>query len=244
VDTISIIFGDPQEIFFDGAENGMIEWSDNDSWGTVFDANEGLSSITDSPVGNYVGDWGSSETQLNTIINFSGIYYPFITFDAKWNIEQSYDFVQFQVSNDGINWIPLSGDYTSVGSGSGVQITGEPIYDGLQETWINETIDLSTYSNATQAWFRFVLKSDGAVEEDGFYFDNFYIHGYSRFMKGDINQDNSINIYDLVMLVDFVLLENSLPDYILPIADINFDNNINSDDIIALIIMLMSSNSY
>ena len=50
----------------------------------------------------------------------------------------------------------------------------------------------------------FSLKSDGAVEEDGFYFDNFFIHGYSRFMKGDINQDNSINIYDLVMLIEFI----------------------------------------
>ena len=244
MDTISIIFGDPEEIFFEGAENGMIEWSDDDNWGTIFDATEGLSSITDSPVGNYIGDWGTSETQLSRIINFSGIFYPYITFDAKWNIEESYDYVQFQASNDGINWTPLSGYYTSTGSGSGVQITGDPIYDGLQEDWINETIDLSFYTNTPQTWFRFVLKSDGAVEEDGFYFDNFYIHGYSRFMKGDINQDNSINIYDLVMLVDFVHLENTLPDYIFPLADIDFDNNINSDDIIALINMIMNSYSY
>ena len=147
-----------------------------DSWGTIFDASEGLSSITDSPVGNYIGDWGTSKTQLSRIINFSGIFYPFITFDAKWDIEQSYDFVQFQASTDGVNWTPLSGNYTSIGSGSGVQTTGEPMYDGLQEDWINETIDLSFYTNKPQVWFRFTLKSDGAVEEDGFYFDNFYIH--------------------------------------------------------------------
>ena len=241
LDTVSIIFGDHEEIFYDGAENGMIEWSEDDNWGTIFDASEGLSSITDSPVGNYIGDWGTSKTQLSRIINFSGIFYPFITFDAKWNIEQSYDFVQFQASTDGVNWTPLSGNYTSIGSGSGVQTTGEPMYDGLQEDWINETIDLSFYTNKPQVWFRFTLKSDGAVEEDGFYFDNFYIHGYSRFIRGDINQDNSINIYDLIMLIEFIILGNTLPDQIFPLADINFDNIINSDDIVSLIYLIMNS---
>ncbi|MEE3195831.1 MAG: M14 family zinc carboxypeptidase [Candidatus Neomarinimicrobiota bacterium] len=241
LDTVSIIFGDHEEIFYDGAENGMIEWSEDDNWGTIFDASEGLSSITDSPVGNYIGDWGTSKTQLSRIINFSGIFYPFITFDAKWDIEQSYDFVQFQASTDGVNWAPLSGNYTSIGSGSGVQTTGEPMYDGLQEDWINETIDLSFYTNKPQVWFRFTLKSDGAVEEDGFYFDNFYIHGYSRFIKGDINQDNSINIYDLIMLIEFIILGNTLPDQIFPLADINFDNIINSDDIVSLIYLIMNS---
>jgi len=241
LDTVSIIFGDHEEIFFDGAENGMIGWSEDDDWGTIFDASEGLSSITDSPVGNYIGDWGTSKTQLSRIINFSGIFYPFITFDAKWDIEQSYDFVQLQASTDGINWTPLSGNYTSIGSGSGVQTIGEPIYDGLQEDWINETIDLSFYTNKPQVWFRFALKSDGAVEEDGFYFDNFYIHGYSRFIKGDINQDNSINIYDLIMLIEFIILGNTMPDQIFPLADINFDNNINSDDIVYLIYLIMNS---
>ncbi|SVC87176.1 uncharacterized protein METZ01_LOCUS340030, partial [marine metagenome] len=241
LDTVSIIFGDHEEIFYDGAENGMIEWSEDDNWGTIFDASEGLSSITDSPVGNYIGDWGTSKTQLSRIINFSGIFYPFITFDAKWDIEQSYDFVQFQASTDGVNWTPLTGNYTSIGSGSGVQTTGEPIYDGLQEDWINETIDLSFYTNKPRVWFRFALKSDGAIEEDGFYFDNFYIHGYSRFMKGDINQDNSINIYDLIMLIEFVILGNTLPDHIFPLADINFDNSINSDDIVSLLYLIMNS---
>ena len=241
VDTVSMIFGDHQEIFFDGAENGMTEWSDDDNWGTIFDASEGLSSITDSPVGNYIGDWGSSTTQLSRIINFSGIFYPFVTFDAKWNIEKRYDFVQFQASTDGVNWTALSGNFTSIGSGSGVQTTGDPVYDGIQEDWINEVIDLSFYTDKPQVWLRFLLKSDGAVEEDGFYFDNFFIHGYSRLMKGDINQDNSINIYDLVMLIEFIFSGNTVPDNLFHISDINYDNHINSDDIVSLIYLIVNT---
>ena len=65
-------------MFFDGAENGMIDWSEEDNWGTIFDASEGLFSITDSPVGNYIGDWGTSKTELTRIINFSGISSPFV----------------------------------------------------------------------------------------------------------------------------------------------------------------------
>ena len=241
IDTVSITFGDHTEMFFDGAENGMIDWSEEDNWGTIFDASEGLFSITDSPVGNYIGDWGTSKTELTRIINFSGISSPFVTFDAKWNIEQSYDFVQLQASIDQINWRPLSGNFTSIGSGNGVQITGEPLYNGLQEEWINESIDLSFYGNRSQVWLRFILKSDGAVEEDGFYFDNFSIHGYSRFMKGDINQDNYIDIYDLIMLIDLMVSGNVVPDNLFPLADINFDNSINTDDVISLIYLIINS---
>ena len=240
-DTVSIIFGDPVEIFFDDAEYGMTDWSEDDNWGTIFDASEGLSSITDSPVGNYIGDWGTSKSQLTRTINFSGISYPFLTFDTKWNIEQTYDFVQIQASIDEINWEPLSGNYTSIGSGSGVQTTGEPLYDGFQDDWVNESIDLSFYANKSQVWIRFLLKSDGAVEEDGFYFDNFSINGYSRFMKGDINRDNYLNIYDLVMLIELAVLDITLPDDLFPLADINIDNNIDYDDIISLIYLIMNT---
>ena len=106
---------------------------------------------------------------------------------------------------------------------------------------INESIDLSFYGNRSQVWLRFILKSDGAVEEDGFYFDNFSIHGYSRFMKGDINQDNYIDIYDLIMLIDLMVSGNVVPDNLFPLADINFDNSINTDDVISLIYLIINS---
>ena len=106
---------------------------------------------------------------------------------------------------------------------------------------MNESIDLSFYANKSQVWIRFLLKSDGAVEEDGFYFDNFSINGYSRFMIGDINRDNYLNIYDLVMLIELAVLDITLPDDLFPLADINIDNNIDYDDIISLIYLIMNT---
>ena len=60
-------------------------------------------------------------------------------------------------------------------------------------------------------------------------------------MKGDINQDNSINIYDLVMLIEFIFSGNTVPDNLFHISDINYDNHINSDDIVSLIYLIVNT---
>ncbi|GIS71342.1 MAG: hypothetical protein CM1200mP10_09190 [Candidatus Neomarinimicrobiota bacterium] len=39
----------------------------------------------------------------------------------------------------------------------------------------NEFIDLSAYAYEPEVSVRFILKSDGSVEEDGFYFDDINI---------------------------------------------------------------------
>ena len=50
------------------------------------DAVEGMYSITDSPIGDYVGDWGTSITQFINPLSFAGVVYPYVTFTSKWNI--------------------------------------------------------------------------------------------------------------------------------------------------------------
>ena len=175
LDSVIVIFGTPDLIFQDGGENGMTFWSTDDNWGTTLDAAEGMYSITDSPIGEYIGGWGTSITQLINSLSFVGVAYPNVAFKSKWSIEANYDFVQFQVSTDGISWTSLSGNYTVIGSGQGGQINGEPGYDGYQVEWVNEFIDLSAYDYEPEVSVRFILKSDGSVEEDGFYFDDINI---------------------------------------------------------------------
>ena len=70
-------------------------------------------------------------------LSFAGVVYPYVTFESKWSIEKNYDFVQFQISTDGISWHPLSGDYTTIGSGQTAQPSSEPGYDGYQEDWVS-----------------------------------------------------------------------------------------------------------
>jgi hypothetical protein len=239
LDSVSVIFGTPEVIFQDGGENGMTFWTDDDEWGTVQDAAEGMYSITDSPIGDYVGDWGTSITQFINPLSFAGVVYPYVTFTSKWDIEANHDFVQFQISTDGISWHPLSGDYTTIGSGQTTQPSCEPGYDGYQEDWVNEFIDLAIFAHEPEVNIRFILSSDGSVEEDGFYFDDFSINGYQRFLKGDLYQDQILNVYDLLVLIEYTIFNNTIPANLIPIGDMNADGFVNADDIGSLIALIM-----
>ena len=239
LDSVSVIFGTPEVIFQDGGENGMTFWTDDDEWGTVQDAVEGMYSITDSPIGDYVGDWGTSITQFINPLSFAGVVYPYVTFASKWSIEKNYDFVQFQISTDGISWHPLSGDYTTIGSGQTAQPSSEPGYDGYQEDWVNEFIDLAIFAHEPEVNIRFILSSDGSVEEDGFYFDDFSINGYQRFLKGDLYQDQILNVYDLLVLIEYTIFNNTIPANLIPFGDMNADGSVNIDDIGPLISLIM-----
>jgi len=239
LDSVLVIFGTPEVIFQDGGENGMTFWTDDDNWGIVQDAVEGMYSITDSPSGEYIGDWGTSITQLINSLSFVGVAHPHVTFKSKWDIEANHDFVQFQESTDGISWHSLSGNYTTTGNGQGVQTSGEPGYDGYQDEWVNEFIDLPAYVHEPEVSVRFILRSDGSVEEDGFYFDDFTISGYQRFLKGDLYQDQILNVYDLLVLIEYAIFNNTISANLIPIADMNADGFVNADDIGLLIALIM-----
>ena len=239
LDSVSVIFGTPEVIFQDGGENGMTFWTDDDEWGTVQDAVEGMYSITDSPIGDYVGNWGTSITQFINPLSFAGVVYPYVNFTSKWSIEKNNDFVQFQISTDGISWHPLSGDYTTIGSGQTAQPSSEPGYDSYQEDWVNEFIDLAIFAHEPEVNIRFILRSDGSVEEDGFYFDDFSINGYHRFLKGDLHQDQILNVYDLLVLIEYTIFNNTIPANLIPIGDMNADGFVNADDIGSLIALIM-----
>ena len=140
LDTIRYIVGDSETIFFDTFEDGMSQWS-SDSWGITSEGVGDNSGITDSPDGNYAP---SAEHILTLAqeVDFTNLTHPFISFDAKWEIEDNWDFVRFQaLTSDG--WISLAGNYTVIGNGQMAQPAGEAGYDGEQSNWISETIDLS-----------------------------------------------------------------------------------------------------
>ena len=129
-------------------------------------------SITDSQGGNYLENTNSSITLTNGI-DLSGLNNPQLSFWAKWNIENNWDYVQFLIStNNGSTWIPVQTSHTNAGTGS-FQPNGEPLYDG-SSNWVEETLDLSSYVGQTVK-FRFELHSDVSVNEDGYYFDDFKI---------------------------------------------------------------------
>ena len=165
---VSKIYGSTTEVF-DTNGNNLADF-ESTSWGTT---NASFvspsSSITDSPSGNY-NDNTNNTIELSQPIDLTIAITATVSYYARWNIEDTWDYVQFEISKDnGATWEPQCGNFTT--SGTNIQPLGEPLYDGVQDDWVLEEINLSDYIGETIK-ARFRLVTDSAVTRDGFYFDD------------------------------------------------------------------------
>ena len=182
VDTLSFITGTPIMIFADSTNDPTLLWNITATpsipkWeSTTLAFHSSPTSFTDSKTGEYANTATVTMT-LKDAIDLSANAHPRLNFWTKYDIESNYDYGQVEVStNNGSSWVPLNGLYTTPGSGS-FQPTGEPLYDGIQSTWVNEIMGLSNY-NSNQVKLKFELRTDGSVTEDGWFVDDIGIVVY------------------------------------------------------------------
>jgi len=196
----SKVYGTPQIIFSDVA-NSTSNYN-NTSWQTTTsDYHSAPSAITDSKYGDYQNNINHTIELANTI-DLANVQIAKLSFFTKWNIESGWDYVQFEISTDnGVHWIPQCGKFTHSGN-TQQGINGEPMYDGNQNTWVKEEIDLSDYLGENIK-FRFQIVSDNYTTEDGFYFDDFEVKV--------INNNNSAALAD-DELVNFNIYPNPFND--------------------------------
>ncbi len=179
------------EIFMNDACEDMTNWNSS-AWNTTnSDYHSENNSITDSPSGDYQS--GQTNTITSNSMNLSNVENAILSFWAKWEIEAGWDYVQVSVSDDGgISWNPLTTENTITGNG-GVQPYNEPVFDGTQKDWINQTADISDYiSNNIK--IKFELGSDEYVEYDGFYFDDIQIMASTDDIAPEIISQNAVNV--------------------------------------------------
>jgi hypothetical protein len=164
-DTLEYTYGNFSVLFSD-AGNNTTAWTGN--WtSTTNDFVSPPSSITDSPFGLYAPN-SNSIFQLTSPLNLSNAVRAQLEFQARWELETDYDFVQVEASSDnGLNWTALCGRYTR---DPVLHATTGPLYDGFSP-WVAELIQLTDYIGQN-ILIRFRLGSDGAVEQDGYYFDD------------------------------------------------------------------------
>lgn len=135
------------------------------------------SSITDSPDGNYANNSLSFLT-MEEEVDLGTAEAAFLSFWARWDIENDYDYTQIQISVNGGPYVPMCGNFTNEGVSAQDGAEGEPLYDDVQLEWVQEKIDLSEYLTAGEQHsirLRWLLYSDGGVRADGFYFDDMEI---------------------------------------------------------------------
>ena len=212
---INKIYGQADTIFED--ESNMIQdYWDSDSWNLTYeDYFSANTSITDSPYFNYSNNEYSVIEVLNPI-DLSNTSYAELSFNAKWHTESGYDYVQIEIStDDGQTWIPQCGKYTKIGSQTHEDAENEPLYDGLQGSWVNEIISLTDYLE-NEIKIRFKLVSDNSQRRDGFYFDDVKVN--------IISSNLSINTQNLL---PFKLYPNPAKDKVVIKSDlINYNLSI------------------
>lgn len=151
------------------------DWTDATEWVgewslTTESFTSAPTSMTDSPGSEYGAD------QISTLFLGDPIQLPAgasgarLRFMAKWALEKAFDYVQVQsVSTATGEYMALCGRYTNPGQQA--QAFDEPLWDGIQDTWVEEEVDLSPVGNVP-FFLQFVLVSDGFLQLDGFYLDD------------------------------------------------------------------------
>ncbi len=170
-DTIRKIYDTQQPLFYDPVTNGDNWQTSQGSWALTDEDyyTPGLS-YADSPYGNYTSDAYNLMEQANQIAlgDFERVVLNFWT---KWDIEPDYDYAQVLIAINNGAYIPLCGQYTV--RGTTYQDPDNPVYEGKQEQWVEESIDLTELLEPGDAFrIAFLLASDGYLELDGYYFDD------------------------------------------------------------------------
>lgn len=178
-DTVMKYFGTPEVVFYDPCID-MSNWT-SAVWGITNKVYfEPPSSIADSPGSNYPANAHTTITTKQTIDLTQESTMINAEFYARWHIVRNYAYVQFMVSDDnGQTWTPLEGNYTIRGSSD--KNRNEPLYDGFQDEWVKEIIDLTDFTGK-EILLRFSLVSSHTgwwplppATEEGFYFDEFSV---------------------------------------------------------------------
>lgn len=129
-----------------------------------------------------------------------------MSFYTRFRIEKNYDMAALQFSTDsGQNWIPVCTEFTKPSSPfanqAGVDETGQdtilPVWDGYQNEWRREFLDLQDYLGQ-KIWIRFYFRSDDFVEDAGFAADNIRIRltrsGATTGLPGEVPLRSSLRI--------------------------------------------------
>ncbi|TVQ16902.1 MAG: T9SS C-terminal target domain-containing protein [Bacteroidetes bacterium] len=208
-DTITKFYGQPDVVFFDPCDN-LDNWTTT-SWGiSTQHAYSAPASIADSPGQNYPNN-ANTHITITQPFDLSDTNLAWVEFYTRYDIETNWDYVQFMYSTDNQqNWTPLAGNHTAIGGSN--QDTGQPLYHGTQSGWVKEEVDLTHLAGEEEVWLRFRLISDGYINKEGFYFDDFtlftleYVPTFSFYLPETISFfQHREKVLDFTQLVSWEL---------------------------------------
>ena len=155
-------------------------WTASNATGAAYSGSRGIKTGGNT-ITPYSANQNTSLTTKNTL-DLSSSDEVLIQFYTKWDLERNFDFVEFEGSTDGSNWVSLCGIYNKPGaqsittdehgdkgttSHSFQQNNSSRVYDGdRMDKWVMEEIVIDATNNASlfqapNAQFRFRFRTDG-----------------------------------------------------------------------------------
>lgn len=148
-------------------ENGTPYWDFEDTWGLSSQSSHSPShSISESPTGNYA-DEKEIYASLSAF-SLEGYTEASVSFWTKWDLESGYDYMWFEISTNGSNWIELDE------------------FNATQSSWVEKSYSLNDYLGEAYVLLRFHFYSDYSVTKDGMYIDDFQINAGGAMMTQEI----------------------------------------------------------
>lgn len=198
-DTLRKIIGTPLTEIFNDDGSTMDNWLST-TWNTTnFYAHSPSTSITDSPIGNYPSNT-TRTLELKNQLMVDPYKNPFamLSFWTRRSLQRGRDFVVMEATTDnGVSWKPLKGRLTH--EGGPYQQLDTPVYDGFQDEWILEEVNLFDVAQYNNLRLRFTLKSDALINRDGFWFDDLKVYTRDWYLGDDSKQwpgsDNPLIIW-------------------------------------------------
>lgn len=193
VDTISLIVGTANIFYKDSSLTPSTKWNITSNVTQKWDVSTSVfktkpNSFTDSPKGLYENNATVAMT-LKDSIDLQNITNPRLTFWTKFDFENDWDCGKVEISSDfGKTWVQVGGKYSNHAVGQGRQFpTNSLVYDGTQQNWVKEEIDLKLFAGQ-KIKIRFSVLSDEYVQKDGWYLDDISIVTYDALTEIDGNE--------------------------------------------------------
>jgi hypothetical protein len=144
--------------FFDDFESGIGNWFGQ--WDLTDESSHSPThSLTDSPNSNYSPNQNIWQSMVQGV-DLSTFQSGDLTYWTKYELETGFDYAYLEVSTDGgTNWLNLR------------------TFNGVQSDWVADTLDIGSFAGLEDVRFRFRLTSDGMLELDGLYIDDFHVEG-------------------------------------------------------------------
>jgi hypothetical protein len=192
-DTVDVYYGNVQPILNDACSN-FTAW-DNSGWNldnTSF-VSPG-SSFAENTSGNYSSNSYKTLTNV-TAFNLTDALRAELMYKAKWELENSYDYVRLAASEDnGLSWTTLCTPHTQITANQ--NLGTDEVYTGVTSSWVNEIVNLDAYAGKS-ILIRWEFESDGGLNMQGFNMDDIVVQ---KLVKTGLNvnalsEQNTVSIY-------------------------------------------------